>query len=404
VKPKSQALIEEATATALKVLLNNAKGPHKGLPRTAAWGYPEPYTRDLMISALGMLVSDEPKLVDALRRTLEALARNQTQHGHIPSFAHDPEDRGASDTTPLFLFGLGLYRKHTGEDAFLTEAAEKALTWMVYQSPEDRLMVAQQPTSDWRDEQWVPGFSLYVNAVAHAYLQLHGHAGEADVLRSMMNRFTVLSHPHQHHVHGNLVIRRKPYYALWAYKHYVNERFDLLGNSLAILTGLASRSRARKIIAWVEGECVAMRGSGDMVGELPPNLFPFVRRTDPDWKARYDRHNRLGDYHNGGVWPFICGFYVAAMVAAGFHRVAHRKLMNLTELVARSRRTERAFGFNEWIKAQDGRPSGNDWQTWSAAMYLYAVECVERQCTPFFDEMRRRAWKGTAMEEGKDEA
>jgi len=33
---------EEAKATALKVLLNNVKGPHKGLPRTAAGGYPEP--------------------------------------------------------------------------------------------------------------------------------------------------------------------------------------------------------------------------------------------------------------------------------------------------------------------------------------------------------------------------
>ena len=28
-------------------------GPIEGLPRTAGWGYPEPYTRDLMISALG---------------------------------------------------------------------------------------------------------------------------------------------------------------------------------------------------------------------------------------------------------------------------------------------------------------------------------------------------------------
>ena len=46
------------------------------------------------------------------------------------------------------------------------------------------------------------------------------------------------------------------------------------------------------------------------------------------------------------------------------------------------------FGFNEWIKAQDGKPKGQDWQTWSAALYLYAAKCVETQKTPFFDEMR----------------
>jgi hypothetical protein len=31
---------------------------------------------------------------------------------------------------------------------------------------------------------------------------------------------------------------------------------------------------------------------------------------------------------------------------------------------------------------------GQDWQTWSAALYLYAAKCVEEKQTPFFEEMR----------------
>ena len=50
----------------------------------------------------------------------------------------------------------------------------------------------------------------------------------------------------------------------------------------------------------------------------------------------------------------------------------------------------REFGFNEWIKAQNGQPKGQNWQTWSAAMYLYAVKCVEEKRTPFFEEMRQK--------------
>jgi hypothetical protein len=46
------------------------------------------------------------------------------------------------------------------------------------------------------------------------------------------------------------------------------------------------------------------------------------------------------------------------------------------------------FGFNEWIKAQNGLPMGQDWQTWSAALYLYATKCVEEKGTPFFDAVR----------------
>ncbi len=45
--------IEQASKASLEVLLHNARGPYHGLPRTAGWGYPEPYTRDLMISILG---------------------------------------------------------------------------------------------------------------------------------------------------------------------------------------------------------------------------------------------------------------------------------------------------------------------------------------------------------------
>jgi glycogen debranching enzyme len=164
-KNLDDAALEAARSAALDVLLHNVSHSRTGLPRTARWGYPEPYTRDLMISALGFLVSGRDELVDALRRTLEALARNQSPRGLVPGLAHDPEDLGSSDTTPLFLIGLALYRSHTGERDFLDGAAQKALQWMEYQSPDDRVMVAQQPTSDWRDEQWVEGYGLYTNTL-----------------------------------------------------------------------------------------------------------------------------------------------------------------------------------------------------------------------------------------------
>jgi hypothetical protein len=87
----------------------------------------------------------------------------------------------------------------------------------------------------------------------------------------------------------------------------------------------------------------------------------------------------------------VCGFYVAALVAAGERDLAERKLNALTELVRGARVSKQAFGFNEWIRAQDGAPSGQDWQSWSASMYLYAAECVARNATPLLDELRHPA-------------
>ncbi len=385
---KQRAQVEEAKKAALKVLLHNARGPYRSLPRTAGWGYPEPYTRDLLISSLGILVSGNERLIKTLRRVLVTLAKNQSRLGLIPSLVHDPEERATSDTTPLFILVVGLFRNFTGEKDFLGEAVRKAMVWMEYQSPSDRVIVAQLPTSDWRDEQWVLGFGLYVNTIVYSYLRLYGQFERADLLEEMMDRFTISGGVMNRHAHEGLVLRRKPYFATWSYKIYSDERFDLLGNSLAILSGLAHLSRAKQIVSWIERECQALREQGQLVLNLPPNFWPYIRPKDPDWYPRYHKFNHPGEYHNGGVWPFVCGFYIAAIVATGRFRLAEEKLIALTELVRPSREPNVDFGFNEWFCAQDGTPRGEDWQTWSAAMYLYAAISVEQRKTPFFNEIR----------------
>jgi len=181
------AAIESTRQAALEVLRHNASGPFDGLPRTAGWGYPEPYTRDLLISALGIFASGDAGLLQSLRRVLETLAWNQSPHGQIPSLVHDRENRGASDTTPLFLLVLGLFRRVSGETYLLDVAGAKALEWMDRQSIDDRELVGQQPTSDWRDEQWVLGHGLYVNALVHGYLKLLGQEDRAAELQAAIN-------------------------------------------------------------------------------------------------------------------------------------------------------------------------------------------------------------------------
>jgi len=382
--------IEAAKKAALEVLLHNSHGPYHGLPRTAGWGYPEPYTRDLMISILGIAVSGNEILLKSIREVLETLAKNQTQHGHITSLVHDNDERGASDTTPLFLLAVGIFRKISDEPDFLAEAVEKAMLWMDFQSPSDRSLVAQQPTSDWRDEQWVIGKGLYVNTLVYSYLRLLGRYKKAEKLRDEMGRFTITKGSMHHHVHEGLVVKHKPYYAFWSYKIYSSERFDLLGNSLAILSGIASPTRADEMVSWIEEECAGMKESGELAADIPPNFFPFIKPNDPDWLNRYAQYNNPGEYHNGGIWPFIGGFYVAALVAAKRFKLAEEKLVALTQCVKPTLSENLEFGFNEWIKAQDGKPMGQDWQTWSAAMYLYAAKCVELKSTPFFEEIRKQ--------------
>jgi len=390
---ENSELIALAKDAALNVLLHNAEGPFQHLPRTAGWGYPEPYTRDLMFSIFGIAVSDNSVLLESIRKVLETLAENQSEKGHIPSLVHDSEDRGASDTTPLFLLGTGMFRKVVNEPEFLKTAVDKSLLWMEYQSPTDQYLVAQQPTSDWRDEQWVLGYGLFVNTVVYSYLQLMGFHKRAKKMHAEMENFTIIRDKLKKQVQEGLLVRDKPYYAFWSYKIYNSDRFDLLGNSLAILSGIASPKIADSIIEWIEKECTAIKSSGDLAVNLPPNFYPFIKPEDSDWHRRYADYNLPGNYHNGGIWPFICGIYIAALVGAKHFDLAEIKLIELSKLIKRSRTAGLDFGFNEWFRSQNGEPMGQDWQTWSAALYLYAAKCVEEKNTPFFDEIREASFK-----------
>lgn len=380
-------IVTEAYDAAMDVLLNNLYGPFHKLPRTAGWGYPEPYTRDMMIAALGMLASGHPKLIRMVRRMLKVTAGNQTSRGHIPSYIHDPGNKGASDTTPLFLMLLAIYREFSGEDGFLEEEAKRSLTWMEYQSAADRVIVSHMPTTDWRDEHWVMGYGVFVNSLVYTYLRLFDQHHRANELKGHMEHLTLeYSHKKKNPEEG-IRILGKPYLALWSFKIYSDEHFDLLGNSIAILSHIVSPTRAGHIIDWLEHECTELRQQGELAVDLPPCLIPYMQPDEPDWHERYAIYNLPGEYHNGGIWPFICGFYIAALVSAGRMKLARKKLVNLAKLV-RGANTHKdvKFGFSEYYKAQNAEPKGQDWQTWSASMFIYAAKCVEAGEALYFPE------------------
>ena len=85
--------------------------------------------------------------------------------------------------------------------------------------------------------------------------------------------------------------------------------------------------------------------------------------------------NTPDHYHNGGVWPFIGGFYVAALVRYGRTREAEMALERLAIL-------NHAGGFNEWHHGSTAMPMGVRDQAWSSAMYIYAWHAVQRGEAP----------------------
>lgn len=105
-----------------------------------------------------------------------------------------------------------------------------------------------------------------------------------------------------------------------------------------------------------------MRTRGELTVDLPPNFFPFIKPVNPDWHVQYSLYNKPGEYYSGGTWPFICGLYVAALVAAKRYKLAEKMLVAFTQSIKISNTGSVEFGFKEWLRAQDGKAMGKDWQ------------------------------------------
>jgi glycogen debranching enzyme len=164
-------------------------------------------------------------------------------------------------------------------------------------------------------------------------------------------------------------------------EHYLNfltfeaydSRCDVLANCLAVLWSLADAARSQRIL-----DFIARRRLADPypVRVLDPPAFTGDRSWNP--KVDLDRpahwRNPPFAFHNAGVWPWVGGFYVAALARAGRRLEAEAALERLAAACRAGREAE--WEFNEWLEGRTGEPLGAVRQTWSAAGYVIAYRAV----------------------------
>jgi hypothetical protein len=116
-------------------------------------------------------------------------------------------------------------------------------------------------------------------------------------------------------------------------------------------------------------------------------IYPPIFPGESHWRDYYRSRNLNlpHQYHNGGIWPMIGGFHVAALVRHQWQRQAEQMIVSLAE--ANRQGTLYDWTFNEWLHGSSGHPMGFEQQAWSAAMYLYAENAVRTGKLPLFDEL-----------------
>jgi glycogen debranching enzyme len=385
-------LLEECHARSVELLRRNLT-PAGVLAATASKraqqrGYTAIFGRDAAICALGMAVSGDRTLERASTTALETLAAYQAPNGQIPKFVA-PDRReadfwylGCIDATlwwllalPLLDEQLGLRGKRRLLRRYRREIA-LAIRWLEAQEHQRFYFLQQNEASDWADIMPRSGFVLYTNALWYRVKRLFALPNAAATRSSFNGLFHPFSAGLPEYRRARLLneyalkrARNRDLYLSFVNFSFFGEEGDAFGNVLAVLCGAASGRAARRTLdALVKSR----------VHEPYPvrAVVQPIHKQSALWRPYMMRHrqNSAWQYHNGGIWPMVGGFFVAALARCRKKREARVELAKLAQACAVG-----DWAFAEWLHGRSAAPRGMRGQSWNAAAFLLAQHAVTRE-------------------------
>lgn len=366
------------------------------------------WARDGVILGLAALMSGEDSLRHSFRRTLMTLARHQGPHGEIPSNVDMAAGRvsyggtaGRVDADLWFVIGCGQYWRATGDEGFLDDilpAVEKVRYLLGAWEFNTRGLLYVPQTGDWADEYIHHGYVLYdqllylqsLREIAELHCVVHGSRDhQLEEKRSRLKHLIQANYWFNHDqdipddvYHDVLYKQGRDAAPPSAGKHWMSffapqgfgYRFDALANVLVSLLGVAD-----------DHQCAAVdRYVADIVPKkmaVLPAFHPIIEPVDRDWSElhmtfSYSFKNNPYEYHNGGLWPMVTGFYVADLIGRGRHEAAVRFCRGIDQANALAMDDE-DWSFPEYVHGERLTAGGTCHQGWSAAAAVMAHQALK---------------------------
>jgi hypothetical protein len=358
--------------------------------------------RDGVIIGLAALMAGDSELISTFRATLKTLADNQGPHGEIPSNVDSDSGRisyggmtGRVDANLWFVIGCGEYWQVTQDHRFIEQmlpSIERVFFLLGSWEYNDRGLIYVPATGDWADEYIHSGYVLYDQLL---YLQalrtLHrlrqsfegsidsGLQSKIDLLKRMIsaNYWFGSDEKIPEDVYHEILFKKgrraadhctRRYWLPFFSPHGYGYRFDGFANVLAALIDVSTESRLETVDNYIEQNIVP-----DHI-RLLPAFYPVIKPVDKDWEDlqitfSYSFKNHPYEFHNGGLWPMITGFYVADLAHRNQVEKAKTYLMGIHCANAMPMENK-PWAFPEFINGKDFSPGGNYQQCWSASAAL----------------------------------
>ncbi|MDB5806486.1 MAG: glycoside hydrolase [Betaproteobacteria bacterium] len=387
------ALIEECRRRSVALLREN-QSPHGVLaaranPQSRERGYTAIFGRDAAICAIGMALSGDAELERLAPLSLETLAAYQAPNGQIPKFVDMERQEadfwylGCIDATLWWLLALDfLDRRYPalGLRAGHAQQIALGLAWLNAQEHQRFFLLQQNEASDWADIMPRSGFVLYSNALWYDVKRRYGQPQLAETLANFSQLFFPFSGDNAEYRRARLLAgyaidqaNHRDLYLSFVNFSFFGDEGDVFGNLLTVLLGLTDAAATSRVL-----DALAARGVAD---PFPVRVVcePILQASFL-WRPYMSRHeqNFAWQYHNGGIWPFVGGFWVCALAAAGRTEEGWAALA----AVARANALDQ-WRFTEWLHGQSHAASGMEGQSWNAAAFLIAHRALQVGVAPF---------------------
>lgn len=352
-------------------------------PKAKGRSYRSVFGRDASISSMGMVLSKDKKLISYARLSLETLAKYQAKNGQI-AFWVKPEKKqsdfyylGSIDSTLWWLIAIKFFDKNTKSNLSkrYKKQIDKAIKWLECQEHPQFFLLTQNEASDWADLMPRTGFVLYTNALWYWVKSMYS-LDDLDKTKEYFNyifdrniipsKKTLKDNTRLEKILSHIKKDKKdPSYLSFVNYTFYGTEGDVFGNILACLVGLADDQKTLEIIDYLLSQ------NANKPYPIKSILKP-ISRKDNIWRP-YMSHlnlNKQYEYHNGGIWPFIGGFWVM-LLSIFDQEIASEALGNLANLNKKNN-----WQFNEWFNAKNGQAMGMPKQSWNAAMYILAYKAL----------------------------
>ena len=347
--------------------------------------YKRVWARDGVICGLAALASGDENLIITFENTLETLANNQHKNGTIPSNVLVTVNEtqvsygglaGRVDAVTWFVIGICQYAFYKKDSSFVSKYdsnIQKCLPLLEAWEFNNQHLIYVPLSGNWADEYITDGYVLYDQLLRIWALRSYNYFQKNDEITSKIENiehqivvnFTPNEIVPKYHERAYNELQFKGFMPCSFSPAGYKTQFDAFANALVLLLNIGSDDFQNEILKTFE----TIINETDL--KLIPAFWPPIQESDLDWNllknnCKYEFRNYPYEFHNGGSWSMVNGFYGLALLSKNQKENASQVLNSIN-----SANEIEDFSFFENFNTKTSKPNGVAFCAWSAAAAVF---------------------------------